>query len=235
MSGAINGSCAGVNAYPTYASGTVLNPMPNGIIAKMDITDAVWNATNNRLENAANYVSSVTGTGTDTYIRPYPTSTNGQVDLATLRTQDQTMMTKLKEEYCYYFHRYNAALNKLYQNITAATPPTDTQTVLTQTITLNRRVNALVEVMDFLANQRISLINGRKGFLDSTNASIVADLPNLQATADALKSKDFILKTQKEMVRFTEEKNNHIENQISLWGALNILALATIFYVYKKI
>lgn len=227
----INGDCTGVNTYSTYNSADILATRTGGIIRKVDITDAVWDSAGNKLKDAAGYVTSVTGD--DTYIKAYPTS-NGQVDLAALRAQDEAMMTGLKNEYCYYYHRYNTALNKLYQNITAATPPADTQTVLTNTITLNRRVNALVEVMDFLANQRIGQINSRKAFLDSSNTSIMADLPNLQATAEALKDKDFILKTQKEMVRYTQEKNNHIENQISLWSALNVLALATIFYIYRK-
>jgi hypothetical protein len=35
-------------------------------------------------------------------------------------------------------------------------------------------------------------------------------------------------------VRYTQEKNNYTSNQIALWGALNVVALGVIFYVYRN-
>lgn len=225
MAPAINGGCDGVNAYSTYNEMNVMDTLAGGIIATQDITDTNWDVTNNRLLNAATYVTSVTG---PSYIKA---KTN---DVATLYSQDQTMLVEMKKEYCYYFHRYRVALTQLYTNITAASPPTNTQQVLTNTILLNRRVNALIEVMDYIANQRIGDINQRKAAIDASNEAITRDLPNLQSTADALKDENLIIKSQKEMIRYTQEKNNHIENQISLWAALNIVAIASIFYIYRR-
>ena len=43
-----------------------------------------------------------------------------------------------------------------------------------------------------------------------------------------------ILNTQREMVRFTEEKTAYTSNQIAVWIALNAVALGAIFYVYRN-
>jgi hypothetical protein len=39
---------------------------------------------------------------------------------------------------------------------------------------------------------------------------------------------------QKEMVRYTEEKNAYNTNQIAVWAAANVVALGVIFYVYRS-
>lgn len=227
----IDGNCGSTTySYTSVADALLVTNSQvviGGIIAKQDITDDVWDSANNRLRDAGAYVELVRAGGT-TYIKAHTD------DLATQRQNDLAMMAGLKAEYCYYLKRYQATLNKLYTNITQQTPPQDTQQVLTATITLNRRVNALVEVMDFIANQRIININARKAGIDRTNAEISGQLPSLQETANSLTSNNLIINSQKEMIRYTQEKNNHIGNQISLWAGLNIVAIATIFYVYRK-
>lgn len=223
----INGSCDGVNAYTSYDPNTVMAKFTGGVIAAKDVTDAdnSWNAANNRFSDAAAYVTAVTGTS---YIKRKST------DLATMYRDDETMLAEMKKEYCHYFNRYKTALTTLYQKITAATPPSDTPIVLANTILLNRRVNALIEVMDYMANKRIEDINLRKAAIDTANAAITNELSGVSSMADALKKDAVLINSQKEMIRYTQEKNNHIENQISMWAALNIVAIASIFYIYRK-
>jgi hypothetical protein len=50
-----------------------------------------------------------------------------------------------------------------------------------------------------------------------------------------LNNDNAIIMTQKESVRYTQEKNNFNSNQIAMWTALNVVALAGIYYVYKAV
>jgi phosphate uptake regulator len=70
--------------------------------------------------------------------------------------------------------------------------------------------------------------------IDAQNVDINKKLVQLQAGYDLLNKDDALLTTQKEMVRYTEEKNNFTNNRIAVWTALNVLALGAIFYVYQK-
>jgi hypothetical protein len=49
-----------------------------------------------------------------------------------------------------------------------------------------------------------------------------------------LQKENAIITTQREMVRFTEEKNNYTANQIAAWAAANVVAIGVIFYVYRN-
>ena len=220
----IDGQCP--NESITYNS-SIADRQSTGIIAIKDIGDNEWDTTNNKLKSVATYVTDVRDKGS--YIKA---RTDNIVDQ---RKNDAAMVQGLKLEYCYYFNRYKVALDMLYTEITKPAPNTTTvQGVLTNTMLLNRRVNALIEVMDYLANERVGTINTRASQINAANILLGTDLASLNAQAQALKDTDIVIKSQKEMVRYTQEKNNHIENQISLWAALNIVAIATIFYVYRK-
>jgi predicted oxidoreductase (fatty acid repression mutant protein) len=43
-----------------------------------------------------------------------------------------------------------------------------------------------------------------------------------------------IVTTQREMVRYTEEKNAYTANQIAVWTALNVVTLGAILFVYRN-
>jgi hypothetical protein len=66
------------------------------------------------------------------------------------------------------------------------------------------------------------------------NIDINTKLAELNKGYNLLNTNDAILTTQREMVRYTEEKNNYTNNRIVVWTALNILALGAIFYVYQR-
>ena len=66
------------------------------------------------------------------------------------------------------------------------------------------------------------------------NLNINGKLKSLTKTYNMLNSDDAIVTTQKEAIRYTTEKNNYTSNQIAVWAALNIVALGTIFYVYRS-
>ena len=198
----IDGQCP--NESITSYTSSIADRQSGGIIDIKDIGDNEWDKDKNKLKNVATYVTDVRGKGS--YIK------ERAEDIETQRDNDDAMVKGLKLEYCYYFNRYNVALKTLYDEITKPAPNTTTvQGVLTNTMILNRRVNALIEVMDYLANDRVEKINTRASQINAANILLGTDLASLNAQAQALKDTDIVIKSQKEMVRYTQEKNNHIE------------------------
>jgi hypothetical protein len=91
----------------------------------------------------------------------------------------------------------------------------------------------VLEVLSALAKERVGRTNELKTSIDVKNESINTRRAKLQANYDMLSKDDAIIRTQREMVRYTEEKNTYNTNQIALWAAANVVALGVIFYVYR--
>ena len=106
--------------------------------------------------------------------------------------------------------------------------------MLQHTKKLNLRLNSVLEVANYMTQGRVTNTNALKDSINKSNVDINKALDKLKNTYDKLNKNNTILTTQKEMVRYTLEKNNYTTNQISLWAALNVLALGTIFYVYRN-
>jgi hypothetical protein len=70
--------------------------------------------------------------------------------------------------------------------------------------------------------------------MNQLDAELKAKQFDLAAQKEFITNKDSLLTTRKEMLRYTAEKNNHITNQISMWAALNVLAIGTIFAIYRS-
>ena len=106
--------------------------------------------------------------------------------------------------------------------------------MLNNTKLLNIRVNSVLEVMNHLAQARAPVTNENKNMINQYNQSILDKLKKAQNMYDLLKRDNAMILTQREMVRYTAEKNNYTLNQIAVWTALNVIALGTIFYVYRN-
>ena len=102
-------------------------------------------------------------------------------------------------------------------------------------IELNKKINAFVSLMDHIANERAGIIDARTHTFNEFNAKLQEfNLSPSVVDNKALDAKKSILNTRKEMIRYTKEKNNSISNNISLWAALNVVAIAMIFTLYRK-
>lgn len=162
------------------------------------------------------------------------------VDLPKLQENDQKMFADIRQEYCFYESRYKSALRQFLDKATSreATDNAAAQKYLTITIKLNRTLNSLIEIMSFLGTQRVGKANGYVQNINANNAEIEANRASLDATFKKLSGgasgTASLLTVQQEMVEYTKQKNAAVTNQISLWAALNVLALATIFYVYRS-
>lgn len=186
----------------------------------------------------ASHVQTLIGSGI-IKARPMRTIAGGgqETDTEALKAQDAELHMKLQQEYCYYEQRYRYALKNFLYKATSrnANDNPEAQRLLSETKTLNIRLNSVLEVMNYLTQDRVTLVNSNTTQANKANTSINNKLDTLNKTYKMLNNDNAIINTQKESVRYTQEKNNYNSNQIAMWTALNVVALAGIYYVYKSV
>jgi hypothetical protein len=147
---------------------------------------------------------------------------------------DKAFYQKVRTEYCFYETRYVAALN---QFLAVVSDPRggDSSAALAATVTLNKRLNSLLEVMNYVGNDRARLVNDRSKKLNNYNDTLQEKIRILRAQQDFLQSGDVVLKTQGEMMRYSAEKSHATNIQIIFFVALNVVAIGTVLTVYKNV
>jgi len=150
---------------------------------------------------------------------------------------DAQLYESIKGEYCFYESRYIAALKQFVALI--ADPRGADQSVvsgiLTTTVNLNKRLNSLIEIMNYIGNERAKEVNRRSPTINETNEKLKKQLDTLNAQQKFLESSDVRIRTQEEMMRFSAEKSRAMNIQIMFFVALNVVAIGTILTVYKNI
>ena len=182
------------------------------------------------------HVSALTAAGV---LKPRPTQTVGrdkETDMMKLVTNDSEVYNRLRTEYCYYEQRYKYAFKRFLTLATSRDVADNraAETQLRNTKLLNIRLNSVLEVMNYLAAARVPTVDSNKTDINRTNAEINEKLTRLRTNYDMLQKENAVILTQKEMVRYTEEKNNYTANQIAAWAAANVVAIGVIFYVYRN-
>jgi len=159
-----------------------------------------------------------------------------ETDVDKLIAQDVELFKRINEEYCFYEQRYKYALRMFLERATSRSASDNfaAQALLKNTKVLNIRLNSVLEVMNYLAQSRVEVTNANKDMINKYNKHINDKYQKANNMYNLLKQDNAIIQTQREMVRYTEEKNNYTTNQIAVWAALNIVALGTIFYVYRS-
>lgn len=163
-----------------------------------------------------------------------PPGAISQGDIEAQIEKDKVVFTNLRSEFCFYQTRYQYSLN---QFVTLATSRVQTDNAaarqsLTDTITLNQRVNFILEMTNYLAQKRAPVASAESATINSANAAINQKLQALQNTYNLLKQDNAAVAVQREMVRYTEEKNSTTMGSVMLWGGLNVLALGAIGAAY---
>ena len=135
-------------------------------------------------------------------------------------------------EYCFYESRYKAALE---QFISIVSDPNggDSSAILASTISLNKRLNSLLEIVNYVGNYRATQVNQRGPQIEKANTDIQQKIGVLQQQQEYLSSTNVHIKTQEEMVRYSAEKSRAMNIQIMFFVALNIIAIGTVLTVYK--
>jgi uncharacterized phage infection (PIP) family protein YhgE len=157
-----------------------------------------------------------------------------QPDFDKQMTIDSKFYATVQQEYCFYEARYTAAL-KQFLALVSAPQGADSGAMLQATITLNKRLNSLLEIMNFVANSRATAVNDRAPQITEANEKLQNKLAQLRAQKEFLQDSDVRIRTQEEMVRYSAEKSRAMNIQIVFFVALNVVALGTIITVYKSI
>jgi len=220
---------------PDFISDTDLMTMySNGVASDTLVPDSSTGRV--PVAQLESYVQTLRGSG---ILKPRPTiivAGQQETDMSKLIAQDSELFTALRDEYCFYEQRYRYALKIFLQKATSREGADNSaaRAMLNNTKLLNIRVNSVLEVMNHLAQARAPVTNENKNMINQYNQSILEKLKKAQNMYDLLKRDNAMILTQREMVRYTAEKNNYTLNQIAVWTALNVIALGTIFYVYRN-
>jgi len=150
---------------------------------------------------------------------------------------DSAFYAAIQAEYCFYEARYIAALTQFMALVADpnGAKPIAVSDMLATTVNLNKRLNSLLEIMNFVSNDRAQKVNSRGPNIDDANASLQDKIAILRSQQELLQSSDARIRTQEEMMRFSAEKSRSMNIQIMFFVALNVVALGTIFTVYKSV
>jgi len=149
---------------------------------------------------------------------------------------DKAFYASVQSEYCFYETRYVAAITQflsLVSNPNGADPNATAATLQT-VIGLNARLNSLLEIINYVGNDRAQKVNARSPQIDAANQALDQKLAVLQQQKDFLTSSDVRVQTQAEMIRLSAEKARAMNIQIMFFVALNVVALGTVITVYRS-
>jgi hypothetical protein len=153
-----------------------------------------------------------------------------------LVADDSKFFGAVRDEFCYYEARYKYALRRFLELSTSLdnTNNDAARQMLNISTQLNQKLNNLLEIVSFITEARVSKINNNKGRINQTNAMINKSLGSLKNQYALLSRDNAQIETQKEMVKYTKEKNEYIVNQITTFTALNAFAIGAVFAVWKS-
>jgi hypothetical protein len=170
--------------------------------------------------------------GSGTYQLPAGSMPNK--DLDTKIYNDGLLLQSLQDEYCFYNSRYAYALDKFFQYATSndSSQSNLAATMLSTTKTLNVRTTFIMEFMNYVTQLRIPPAQGDARSIDTLNTKFNTKIQELMSTKALLDKENAMVVTQKEMVRYTADKNSATMKTVLFWGAANVLALGAIGAVY---
>ena len=163
--------------------------------------------------------------------------------LESIGTVETKTMNDLQREFCFYYVRYRFALQDLFDTIvltskgTALTEQQKTtiNTKMAAARDLNRKLNDIIQIVNFIAKKRASEMRQQNEQINALNSQIGSLFSNLKEANNLLKREDSIADLRKRMVEYTQEKNLSANNLLSLYGFLNLVALGLLFYIARKV
>jgi hypothetical protein len=218
----------------SYSSAELMRLFTGGVASDALVPDASTGRV--AVATLQAHVAALTAAGV---IKARPTQqvgTEKEADMMALVKQDADLYTNLQKEYCFYEQRYKFAFKQFLRLATSriAADNRAAQAMLQNAKLLNIRLNGVLEVMNYMAAARVPVVESNKTDINARNKLINDRLDKLRKGYGMLSKDNAVILAQREMVRYTEEKNNFNSNQIALWAAANIVALGVIFYVYRN-
>lgn len=148
---------------------------------------------------------------------------------------DKNFYDTIRKEYCFYESRYATSLDQFLLLASQENKKSDdVDKWLNKTIELNKRLNSLLEILNYISNDRASRVNQRNPKLDEANKALHGKIKLLQEQQVFLQSSDVHTRTQEEMMRYSAEKSKAMNVQIMFFVVLNVIAIGTVLTVYKS-
>ena len=228
MSTLLPGVCPDINA--TFDINTLMQLYPRGLG-----TDAIANdPATGRMPIAAlqRHLAELQASGTiPTDVADPRTQTT---NMGVKEANDRAFHKNIQDEYCFYEARYKYAMSeflKLSTSLNPADVPTARQMLLISQ-SLNRKINSVLEITNMLNDSRVESTNMLKTSVQSSNQEITSTADQLRKENSFLGRDNLLIETQKEMITYTKEKNEHILNQIALFTIINAFAVGAIFAIW---
>jgi hypothetical protein len=153
----------------------------------------------------------------------------------------------VKKEYCYYNSRYRYSLNDMIKTLSdgyaqdnkdlvTIKPNKDLVTIkLEKTLALNQKLNDITQIMNAATRLRLAQSQEHNQSINALNETLMARSKKLNEESQILTSKQDDAVLYKNMVKVTTEKANYTNNMLMIYSFLNIIAISTLFYVYRSI
>jgi hypothetical protein len=166
-------------------------------------------------------------------IKPY----NPTIDMEIQIKNDTELFEAMNTEYCYYEDKYRQALKDYFDAATSMDTSLNAsaRTKIATAVSFNRRLNSLLEIMNYISQSRAKTVEANKDDINKKNKNINDRLSRLNAQYDLIMKNSSAVETQKALMEYSKEKNNAVSNQIGLYIGLNILAIGTILFVSRSL
>ena len=233
--------CGGSNSVPSLSPGELRETFPDGILPgslpemNNGLASEDW-VTNyiQQLETNGKLPKPISMKTTKSNMFNSPESKD---PLAGYVAADNAFQTALKNEYCFYEKRYLAALDSFLQTVAdSSLRQTNSNSVddrLTQTRVLNQKLTLLTQIANGVSKYRYQTAQGYNNDINSVNSSLQTRQQNLLEQHKILQKESASADLNKRMVEYTMEKNKANQNLLTLYGVLNIVALAMIVYIAR--
>jgi hypothetical protein len=157
--------------------------------------------------------------------------------LKTFVEKDQQLQENLKKEYCFYELRYFAALDSFLSSIASTTLGASRDQLIKSKLDITRMMNQkltlLTQITNEISKSRYQQSQGLQGQINSVNTNLEQRRKELLEQQEILNRETAAADLHKRMVEYTTEKNKANTNLLTLYGILNITAIAMIFYVSR--
>jgi hypothetical protein len=155
----------------------------------------------------------------------------------TFATSSAALRRKINIEYCYYYNCYIVALTELLNRATSSDAPSTYAALKTNTQNLNGKLNQIIQVLQALSANRLVTLStyyGTSSGVNKINNDLNGIRDKLQSNAKALNDSQMQTNVKTALMNYTIEKNNSSRNLLAIYGFLNIVAVGTLFYLYRN-
>jgi len=236
--------CGGKGSTSSFTTSELNQQYPGGIMQK--IGSSATTDSNGLVSES--WIQSTVETLEKSGIIPKPTPASKTVStpydspeatdpLAEYVNKDRSLQNKIKREYCFYEKRYFFALDSFLQGISDSSmkgSPVDVNSKLDIVKRINVTLNVFTQIVNGISKYRYAKNVKFQTDINNINGSLRARQKKLQEQSDILNKESASIELYKRMIAYTEEKNNANQNLLTLYGILNIVALASIIYIAKS-